>query len=232
MLVVASSCVFRNSPLDAREEITALAKRSQEATYAAVYRFSFIRQFPPGQSTKMEIVQEPPVSVRKVTTTTRPETGKPVSISAWFIRNADGEFVCSEYEKLGVRCQKDPIASATFGTAAIDVFFDAPKAERAFSSVRKATRPVRVQGEQGTCYEAVPRAPSPRPSSPAPERFRFELCYAEDGILLRGRRTTLDAGESAERSESFVEAASISRVVEPAELRLPGPVVDPADLPR
>lgn len=232
--VLSSSCFFRSSPTDAREEITEIANSVQEATYAAVYRFAFMRQFPPGQSTKIEVVQEPPVFVRKVTTSTRPEEGKPVSVTAWFIRNEDGEFVCDEYEKVGVRCQKDPIASATFGTASIDMFFDLPREQRAFSSVRKEPRPVRIQGQQGMCFEAVPKASSPPPSSPqpTPERFRFELCYADDGILLRGRRTTLDENGAADRSESFVEVQSISRVVEPAELRLPGPVVSAADLPR
>ena len=211
-----------------------ISNRVQEATYAAVYRFAFVQQFPPGQSTKIEIAQQPPVFVRKLTTTTRPEDWKPVSLTAWYVRNADGAFVCNEFKEIGVRCQKDPIATATFGNAAIDVFFDTPREQGAFASVRKETRPVRIQGQQGTCYEAVPQAPSPSPSSPMPtfERFRFELCYADDGILLRARRITLDEGEDADRSESFVEAVSISRVVEPAELKLPGEVVDPSDLPR
>ena len=234
IVALCSSCLFRSSPTDARDEITAIANKVDDATYAAVYRFGFIKQFPPGQSTKIEIAQQPPVFVRKLTTTTSPEDGKPVSISAWFVRNEDGEFVCSEYEQIGVRCQKDPIASATFGTASIDVFFDMPRKEETFTSVRKASRTVRIQGQQGTCYEAVPKSASPVPASPqaTADRFRFELCYAEDGILLRGRRTTLDEGDSADRSETFVEIVSVSRVVEPSELRLPGQVVDPADLPR
>jgi hypothetical protein len=76
-------------------------------------------------------------------------------------------------------------------------------------------------------------APSPDAGSaePTDERFRYELCYAEDGILLRGKRTTLANEGSAANAESFVEVLSISRVVEPRELRLPGEVVDPADLP-
>jgi hypothetical protein len=63
-----------------------------------------------------------------------------------------------------------------------------------------------------------------------PERFRYELCYADDGILLRGRRTVLEDVESGGQREVLVEAVSISRVVQPGELRLPGPLVDPQDL--
>jgi hypothetical protein len=229
LAVFASSCAFGDSPKGAADELAALAAKADEATYAAVYRFSFVQQFAPGQTTKLEIVQQPPTFVRRVETTTQPETGKPVSLSAWYIRNAEGAFACSEFADLGVRCQVKPIDAATFGSAKLNVYFDTPREPSAFSSVRKAARPVRIAGQQGTCYEAVPVSASPSPGSPepSPDRFRYELCYAEDGILLRGKRTTLDDGDEA---ESFVQVTSVSRVVEPRELRLPGPVVDPGEL--
>lgn len=232
--ILLSSCVLGNSPQGPANEITELADKVEEATYAAVYRFGFTRQLAPGISHQLEIVQQPPAIVRKVETTTTPEEGKPVTNTAWYIKNADGDFVCTSYEEIGIRCQKDPIALATFGSAKYDIFFDRPREPNAFSSVRKAPRPVRIQGQQGTCFEAIPVTATPVPASPqpTPERFRFELCYAEDGILLRGRRTTLDEGGPSDNSESFVEAVSLSRVVEPDELRLPGDLVDPGDLLR
>jgi len=231
-VLLGSSCLFRNSPQGAADELAALAAKGDETTYAAVYRFSFVQQFAPGQTTKLEIVQQPPTFIRRVETTTQPETGKPVSLTAWYIRNAEGAYACTEFEKVGVRCQVKPIDAATFGSAKLNVYFDTPRDADAFSSVRKAARPVRIAGQQGTCFEAVPVSASARPGSPepSPDRFRYELCYADDGVLLRGKQTTLDDGGTADQAESFVQVTSVSHVVEPRELRLPGPVVDPDSL--
>jgi hypothetical protein len=232
--LLGSSCVFRDSRSGPADELTELASRVEKATYAAVYRFAFVKQFAPGQTIRMEITQQPPVTVRRIDTTTKPEEGKALTVTAWFIKRADGNYVCNEFPEAGIRCQKDPISTATFGSAKLDVFFDAPREARAFTQVRKAARRDRFRGHIGTCYEAIPTVPSPEPASPAPtpERFRYELCYADDGILLQGRRTTLDEGDAAERSESFVELISLSRVVEPGELKLPGDITDVGDLPR
>lgn len=230
--VLASACIFGDSPRGAAAELTELAGRSAEATYAAVYRFNFVRQPAPGVATRLEIVQDPPVVVRKVQSSTKREDGKTVDNAYWLVRNEDGDFACNEFEEGGVRCEENPISRTTFGSAKLDIFFDAPRETDAFSSVRKAARPVRIGGHQGNCFEAVPVAASPAPASPTAtaQRFRYELCYAPDGILLRGRRTTLDDGGTADNAESFVEVTSLSRVVEPAELRLPGPVVSADDL--
>jgi hypothetical protein len=232
LVVLATGCIFGDGPNGATDELADLATKVSEATYAAVYRFNFVRQAAPGVSTRLEIVQQPPVTLRKVESTTKREDGKAVKVGYWFVHNDDGDYACNEFESVGVRCEADPVASTTFGSAKIDPFFDVPKEAGAFSSVRKVATSVRVAGHQGTCFEAVPMAASPAPSSPdaAGDRFRFELCYAEDGILLRGRRTTLDEGGTADNAESFVELSSLSRVVEPAELRLPGPVTSPDDL--
>lgn len=231
--LLASSCVFGGSPSGGADELTTLASKVETATYAAVYRFAFTRQFAPGVTTRMEVTQQPPVTVRKVETTTKPADGKPVTITVWYVHNEDGDFVCPKFDGADVRCQKNPIARSSFGSEKLDIFFDTPRREGAFASVRKASTKERIQGQQATCFEAVPAPPSPEPASPEPtdERFRYELCYAEDGILLRGKRTTLDRSGSAANAESFVEALEVSRVVEPRELRLPGPVVDPEDLP-
>jgi hypothetical protein len=232
LFVLSTGCIFGSSPRGAADELTALAGKVTEATYAAVYRFNFTRQPAPGVATKLEIAQQPPVNVRRVESTTKREDGKTVTLSAWYINNADGSFACNEYPKVGIRCQTDPVNRTTFGSAKLNVFFDSPREENAFSSVRKDARPVRIAGHQATCFEAVPVSPSAAPASPvsATDRFRYELCYAEDGILLRGRRTTLDDGGAADNAESFVEVASLSRVVEPSDLRMPGPVVGPDDL--
>jgi hypothetical protein len=231
--LLSTACVFGGSPSGGADELTELANKVETATYAAVYRFAFTRQFAPGITTRMEITQDPPATVRKSETTTKSADGKSVTVTVWYVHNADGDFVCPKYESAGVRCQKNPLARSSFGTESLDVFFDTPREEDAFTSVRKASRTERIEGEQATCFEAVPAAASPEPESPEPteERFRYELCYAEDGILLRGARTTLDDSGAAANAESFVEIISLSRVVEPRELRLPGEVVEPEDVP-
>lgn len=242
LLVVSTGCFLRDSPQGPARELADLARKGSEATYAAVYRFNFTRQPAPGVSTRLEIVQQPPVTLRKVESKTKKADGKTVGLAYWFVRNTDGDFACNEFPKTGVRCQADPVIRTTFASAKLDVFFDTPRDDGAFSQVAKAARRVRISGHQGTCFEAVPAAlpgptaregasPDAATASPAAaDRFRYELCYAEDGILLRGRRTTLDEGGAADNAESFVEIASLSRVVEPRELRLPGAVVDPEDL--
>ncbi len=233
---VFSSCIFGNSPQDAGDELSQLSSAATDSTYAAIYRFTVTGQLAGAVTTRMEIVQDPPVSLRKLDTTTQPETGEPITLTSWFVRNADGDFACTTYPDVGVKCLADPIASGTFGNAQLDAFFDTPQEEGAFSSVRETARPVRVQGEEGQCFEAVPSTDASTTSPQATvvtERFRFELCYAEDGILLRGRRTNLaDADGGGSATESLVELVSLSRVVEPRELRLPGQVVQPDDVRR
>jgi hypothetical protein len=234
-IVITTSCVFGGSPQGAADELADTAERVTEATYAAIYRYRLTGPLAPAVRTRLEVVQDPPVSLRKLETATPDESGKLVSVRSWQIRNEKGDFACTDYEKLGVRCVANPIVGGTFGSAQIDEFFDTPRKEETFSSVRKSMRRFRILGEQGTCFEAVPVPPSEPPvASPqpvtTPERFRYELCYADDGILLRGRRTILEDVEGGRQREVLVEAVSISRVVEPEELRLPGPVTGAADL--
>jgi hypothetical protein len=230
---LCASCSIGGSSNGRTDELLTLARKVDTATYAAVYRFAFTRQFAPGITTRLEITQDPPVNVRKVETTTKDPDGKGVTLTKWLAHNSNGDYVCNRYGDAGVRCTKTALARTSFGQASLDTFFDTPREEGSFASVRKASRTERIQGQQATCFEAVPAPPSPEASSaePTDERFRYELCYAEDGILLRGKRTTLADSGSAANAESFVEALSVSRVVEPRELRLPGGVVDPADLP-
>ncbi len=233
--LLGTSCVG-GSPQGASEELADTAEKVTSATYAAIYRYSITGPLAPSVRTNLEIVQDPPVSLRKYETATPDSTGKLVTLRSWQVRNTQGDYSCTDYLKLGVRCVANPIVGNSFGVAQIDEFFDTPRKEDTFSSVRKSTRRFRILGEQGTCFEAVPVAPteppvtSPQPVTTSAGRFRYELCYAEDGILLRGRRTILEDVESGPRREVLLEAVSISRVVEPEELRLPGPVSDAEEL--
>jgi hypothetical protein len=234
--LLLSSCMFikGSSGKGGAEELTAIAGKVKETTYAAGYKFGFTGPLAPAVRTRMEIVQDPPNSLRRLDTTTPVKEGKPATVTSWYVHNMKGNFACDDYAQRGVRCIADPVANGTFGTQNLDQFFDTPREANAFASVRKSGRPIRIHGERATCFEAVPAAPSPVPvTSPqpqiTPERFRYELCYADDGILLRGRRTILEEGGTGER-EAVVEVTSISRVVEAQELKLPGPVANPEDL--
>jgi hypothetical protein len=234
-LALTSSCFLRGSSGGAADELSTVASEVSGATYAAIYRYELTGPLAPAVRTRMEVIQDPPVSVRKLEIATPDKEGKPVTVRSWQVRNANGDYACTDYERLGIRCVANPIARGTFGSAQIDEYFDFPREPSAFVSVRKATRPVRLLGEEGMCFEAIPAPPTPPPIvSPQPtvssERFRYELCYADDGILLRARRTILEDVEGSTRREALVEAVSISRVVEPRELRLPGPIASAEDL--
>lgn len=236
-LFLASACLFRPNPEGAAGELNRLVNMGAETTYAATYRYVISGPLAEGRTTRMEIVQDPPVIVRKLEVFTNNPEGQPVATRSWQIRNDEGDFVCTDFGEEGVRCQPNPLLSGTFGSAQLDEFFDTPRRTDAYESVAKASRTVRVAGEVGTCFEAVPTTPTPAPvTSPqpafTPERFRFELCYSEDGILLRGRRTIQgEVPENIEdRRESVVEVVSVSRVVQRGELELPGPVVEPGEI--
>lgn len=236
-LLVASCSLFRSSEEGAADELTEIATLATEATYAATYRFVISGPLAAGQTTRMEIVQDPPASLRKLEVFTNTPEGQPIRTASWLAQTAAGSFACAEYPELGVRCQRNPLADGTFGSATLDAFFDTPRVPNAYESVAKARRTVRVAGQVGTCFEATPPSATPPPaSSPqpsfVPERFRFELCYTEDGILVYGRRTILGEvpSEIEERRQTVVEVASVSRVVQRRELELPGPVTDPEDL--
>ena len=230
---VGQACFLSSSKSGAANELAALANKVSETTYAAVYEFVFTSQPAPGETDKLEISQMPPTTLRELQQSTRSADNKTLSIRNWYLTRATGSFACTEYPNVGVKCMKDPIQHATFGSAKFDVYFDDPKDPTSYASVRKIARSDRIAGQQATCFETAPAEPSPPPptSEPAEGRYRYELCYTSDGILLRGRRATLDeaAGGAA---DTVVQAISISRVVEPGDLRLPGPVVDVSDVGR
>ncbi|MGH7858567.1 MAG: hypothetical protein ACREQY_14685, partial [Candidatus Binatia bacterium] len=182
--LTASCSLFRSTEESAAAELTEIAGRMTEATFAASYRFAISGPLATGQTTRMEITQDPPASVRKLEVFTNNPEGEPIRTVSWLARTATATFACAEYPELGVRCQPNPLDAGTFGSATLDAFFDTPRLPDAYESVAKARRTVRVAGQVGTCFEATPPSPTPPPvSSPqpsfVPERFRFELCYTE-----------------------------------------------------
>lgn len=232
--VLLGSCVFKSSSGESGN-LTSFATRADKVAYEAIYNFAISGQLAGGVSARATIVQDPPAQLRRLDTTTRPSTGSPITVSSWFVTDASGRYACANYGG-ATRCTTDDLDSTVFGDARLDIFFDAPRHPDAFASVRKATRPVRIAGEKGTCFEASPAEPSPSPSRspqvtvPA-DQYRYDLCYSDDGILLRGRRTDLTAEQSGGQAQTYLlDVVSITRVVQPADVRLPGPVVSPDQL--
>ncbi len=230
---VCSACIFKNaSPSGGLSEF---ANKTGKLSYLAIYNFGVTGQLAGGVSTRLEVAQNTTSSLRRLDTTTRPANGKPITITSWFASNPSGHFACAQYGG-ATKCTADPVAAGSFGDAQVDGFFDLPKDTESFDSVHKSTRPVRIRGEKGTCFEAVPVTPSDEPARTVQptlptERFHYEFCYADDGILLRGRRTNLSEVEAGGQTHDLVlEVVSINRVVQPSDVRLPGPVVHPEDL--
>jgi hypothetical protein len=233
-LVALSSCFLKGSS-GVSGNLTAFATRADKLRYEAIYNFNITGQLAGGVSARAEIAQDAPSVLRRLDTTTKSASGNPTTVSSWFVTNASGRYACAQYGG-ATRCTSDVLDPTMFGYAPIDGFFQLPRQVSAFSSVRKATRPVRIRGEKGTCFEGIPVEPSPpvsstaQPTLPA-QRYRYELCYSDDGILLRGRRTNLALEEAGGAAQDYVlEVVSITRIVQPSDLRLPGPIVSPDQL--
>jgi hypothetical protein len=237
LLALTASCsLFQSSEEGAADDLNEFANAGSEAAFVVSYQFRISGPLAEGRTTRIQIVQKPPISIRKIEIVTNDSKGKPTTTRSWLARTEKGNYSCTDYT-VGVRCLSDPLASGTFGNAVLDEFFDTPRKDAVYSSVVKTPRSVRIAGEVGTCFEAVPVAPTAPPiTSPqpkfTPERFRFDLCYSDDGILLRGRRTIQgEVPENVdERKEATVEALTVSRVVQDQELRLPGPVAGSQDV--
>lgn len=233
-LVALSSCFLKNSS-GVSGNLASFATKADKLSYEAVYNFGITGQVAGGVSTRLEIAQSPPSVLRRLDTTTRPATGSPITISSWYVTNASGHYACAQYGG-ATRCSSDNVETTGFGDAQVDGFFGLPRSADAFGTVRRATRPVRIHGESGTCFEGVPVTPSEPPvRSPQPtfetQSFHYELCYTDDGILLRGRRTNPTQLETGGTAQDYVlEVVSITRVVSPADVRLPGEIVKPEDL--
>ena len=229
VVVAASGCSHvrpRSAPIGAAAELTQLADSGSKVIYQATYSYSTVGVLTPGITTRMQIVQRPPSSIRKLETSTPGPGGGSITVRSWQATDSRGNYSCTDYASLGVRCLPNSLPAATFHSAQLDELFDAPRRAGFFSNVTRAAARARIAGQLATCFLGLP--------APGAEAASYELCYTSDGILLRARRTlsgSVPAGADARR-ESVVEASTVSRSVSPADLRLPGPITDPADVRR
>jgi hypothetical protein len=209
----------------ASDELTSLANSGAKVTYAATYRYTTSGLLTPGLSTRMQIVQRPPTSVRKLETSTAAASGRAITVRSWQATDQNGSYSCTEYPAIGVRCLANALPPATFQSAQLDEFFDTPRHPGTFGSVARASGRARIAGLVASCFET-------QSAQNSAERLQYELCYSSDGILLRGRRTIAGPVPSGAdtRHEAVVEAVSVTHNVVSADIRLPGPITDPRSL--
>ena len=229
MAVAAASCnrVHPGAvPVGAGAELTQLANNGARLTYQATYRYTTSGQLAPGVATRLQIIQRPPASVRKLETSTPGPDGRPLTVRSWQATDAKGSYSCTDYLGLGTRCLPNALPVSTFHSAQLDELFDAPRRNGYFANIARAAARARIAGQVTTCFQATPAGTS--------GTVLYELCYTSDGILLRARRTVAASvpGNVDARREAVAEAITVERSVSPADLRLPGAVVNPADLRR
>jgi hypothetical protein len=213
-----------SAPIGAASELTQLADTGAKTIYRATYRYSTAGPLVPGVATRMQIVQRPPSSIRKLETSTPGANGGTVTVRTWQTTDARASYSCTDYAEVGVRCLPNALPPATFHSAQLDELFDAPRRSGFFGNVARAGARARIAGQVATCFEGRPVVGA--------DSARYELCYTADGILLRARRTlnaSVSSGVDARR-EALVEAIAITHGVKATDLRLPGPITDPRDL--
>jgi hypothetical protein len=229
LAIAAAGCNHvkpKSAPIGAAAELTQLADAGARIVYQATYSYTTAGVLTPGITTRMQIVQRPPSSIRKLETSTTGPDGRTVSVRSWQATDSRGNYSCTDYAGLGVRCLPNALPPATFHSAQLDELFDAPRRSGFFSNVTRAAARARIAGQVASCFEGTP--------APSAEAATYELCYTSDGILLRASRTlaaSVSPGTDSRR-EAVVEATAVSRTVTAADLRLPGPITDPADVNR
>ena len=233
VFALAAGC-FGGDDGAAGEELVALATASDQLTYSVAYGFSLSGPLAEAVTTAMEIRQAPPTTYRRFATTTLTDDDERITNTQWFIQRADGDYVCFSGGDDDVTCQSSPTPPAgLFGYAPVDEVFAAARRTDGFASVARADERT-VAGEQARCFstQAHPTEATPGPT-PEPRfhvtRYAYEICYTQDGILVYARQEiVVDEGAelSEERRQTVLEARSVSRTVDPADLELPGPVAD------
>jgi hypothetical protein len=229
LTIAASGCSHvkpRSAPIGAASELTQLADAGAHVIYQATYSYSTAGVLTPGITTRMQIVQRPPSSIRKLETSTTGTDGKTITVRSWQATDSRGSYSCTDYAGIGVRCIPNALPAATFHSAQLDELFDSPRRAGFFSNVTRAAARARIAGQVATCFQGTPAAGA--------EAATYELCYTSDGILLRARRTlqsSISSGSDSRR-EAVVQATTVSRSVTAADLRLPGPITEPADVNR
>lgn len=216
------------------KELVTLAREGDAANVKVVYTYSISGPLAGSVKTTITVVQRPPDVLRKIETTTRTPADKEVTVGRWSIRKGKDFYNCTTYGQ-EVSCIPSTEPPVTYGYQQLDEAAELVRSAGGFTTVRK-TGTQMIAGEKATCFDARPRPATPPPvTSPQPRftptKFRFELCYASDGVLLKLKRSVAEPVPSGSTgTESTLEATSVTRKVSRSELELPGPVRSPQEL--
>src|SRR4029077_7811145 len=86
LVVAASGCSHvrpRSAPIGAAAELTQLADSGSKVIYQATYSYSTVGVLTPGITTRMQIVQRPPSSIRKLETSTPGPGVGSITVRIW-----------------------------------------------------------------------------------------------------------------------------------------------------
>ena len=233
-----------DTPADeAAVRLQEIATSADTLTYKASYLYEQRGSARTGVETKLEIVQRPPESLRKIQTTTAGPNDETYTETSWLIsklpdgpsEGAEPEFFtcfAGDFTTKGeVRCV-EVAPPGMFNRRDVNEIFEfVREPAKSFSRV-EAVDGEEIAGEDATCFQAMHEAKMPPIPSPAagaspalfnPSVFRFHLCYSSDGVLLRAIRRIAEPVPSGQgTNEAVLEATSVSRSVRPSEIRLPG----------
>lgn len=235
------------SPAD---DLKRLATLNDARVFHVKYSYGLAGTLATAVETEMEYIQKPPDSLRRIqTTTVGDKESKRFTQVQWFIASGAEFYSCYSlrFPDDTPKCLKSPPPRGLYGYSQIDEvlgFVRDPKA--AFKTV-KAAADTKIAGLKTKCFIAdakptraplsTPEAastPNPNGTSPPifdPTEYRFDLCYSNDGILMRMRRTAqgpLASGQQAPAAALF-EATSLTRTVKAADFKLPGEVFQAKD---
>ena len=169
----------------------------------------------PAITTRMEIIQDPPVTSASSRRRRSRPNGKPSRSRSWLVHNADGDFACNELRGRRRAVHEDRARRGRPSARRASTRSSTRRARRARSPPSgRPSRTERIQGQQGDLLRGGAGAavagglarPSPRTSASA-----TSSATRRTGSCSAGKRTTLDDAGSAANAESFVEALSVSR---------------------
>ncbi|HVE92569.1 MAG TPA: hypothetical protein VNE62_09785 [Actinomycetota bacterium] len=245
LLVVLAAACRGDGPLPEKREgpageMSKLAAKGDAVTHKASYRYE-VAPLKVSQETRVTIVSRPPDSLRHLDVVTRGRSGQEVSSPQWQFQKNGEFFTCFKIATVQCRVNTSPVS--TFGHTDLDDFYELVRKRDSFESVKETER-AEIAGESARCFIAQPPGKATPTPTAAPvetgappratrftgqisDHFQFELCYSDDGLLLRGVRTLLGGPVrtgSNERPTATLEAVSITRTVTAKDLELPAPV--------
>lgn len=228
VLVVLAVAACSRGEGGAAEDLVRTARSSDELTYKVTYRYTIAGPVSDAVRTTVSVAQLPPDSVRRLETVPRDDDGEEITVASWTVRIGGVTYGCSEYEE--TTCRVSGGSALGLGPRDVDSAIADSRRKGGFPSVEQSSGKT-IAGERASCYLATgkrqPAEPSPQVRY-QPRQYRFELCYSDDGVLLRLRRTAMgEVPPGITRNDTLLEAVGVSRDVTRDDVKLPGPIQTP-----